>query len=121
MLTEGDITEGYGVLHRCDNPPCVNPAHLWIGTDADNMRDRDQKGRMVSNIKHFRPEMRPRGEKHGHAKLTAEQVQTIRALHGTMPQHAIAKHFGVDRSTISEIQSGKKWRHLLKTDEERQS
>ena len=63
----GQIPDGAFVLHRCDNPLCVNPEHLWLGNNADNMRDMESKGR----AKH------PKGEYHGRAKLTEVQVREI--------------------------------------------
>jgi hypothetical protein len=67
-LANGPIPEGMWVLHSCDNPPCCNPAHLRLGTPADNAADRDARGRR-------RP---PRGEANGRAKLSAEDVVDLR-------------------------------------------
>lgn len=72
-FTNGPIQTGSGyhgtcVLHRCDNPPCCNPAHLWLGTNADNAADRNAKGRSAAgerNGARLHPETRARGERHG--------------------------------------------------------
>lgn len=89
------------VLHTCDNPPCVNPKHLWAGTALDNMRDRDRKGRA-------RP---PRGEAHGMARLTALQVQEIRKRYATgdLTQRSLAEDYGLAQQHVSEIVRGKVW------------
>ena len=89
------------VRHLCDNPQCVNPDHLAIGTHADNMADKRGK--------HSDP--RP-GEKNGRAVLTEQQVREIRRLRGYETQRQIAESFGVSRSLVSMIQTRKKWRHL---------
>jgi hypothetical protein len=68
MLHFGPIPGGLDVLHRCDNPDCVNPSHLWLGTDADHTADKVAKGR----------QSRQKGEMHGQAKLCAAEVITIR-------------------------------------------
>lgn len=89
------------VLHRCDNPPCRNENHLFLGTNADNTADRDRKGR----------NNQPRGEASGKAKLTEADVRAIRAATGTVA--AIAERFGICQANASFIRSGKTWVHLL--------
>lgn len=105
----GSIPEGLQVLHSCDNPPCVNPAHLFLGTQADNIRDAQSKGRLVGNItRHLR------GEKAGGAKLTESQVLEIRRRYGGQRGEAprLALEFGVSSSTVKAICSGRTWSHL---------
>lgn len=87
------------ICHRCDNPPCCNPSHLWQGTQADNLADMVAKGRAVHPCT-------PR-------KLTADQVHAIwaRILDGSCdPQRVIAAEFGVSQPTISHIKAGRVWR-----------
>lgn len=101
MLTNGPIPDGLQVLHRCDNPPCVRPDHLFLGTIMDNMHDKAQKGRTA------------RGEKNGQAKLTPKQVRMIRKrIAAGETRTAIAADFHVTRTTIYFIATGKKWSHL---------
>ena len=104
MLCCGSIPKGMLVLHHCDNPPCVNPDHLYLGTDADNVRDRDNRNR----IQHAR------GIAQGSHKLTDEQVLEIRMLYndGKYSECDIADKFGVSQSTIGCIINYKTWRHL---------
>ena len=101
-LKYGAITDDLCVLHRCDNPKCVNPDHLFIGTIADNNRDMYEKRRG------FRGQHGPLGERNGAAKLTAEQVASIRGEQGS--RRAVAKKYGVSASCIQLICSGKNWR-----------
>jgi len=107
-LVHGPFFEWLNILHRCDNPPCVNPAHLFLGTQADNVADRDQKGRTA------RGEMLSayqRGERARWAKLTAAQVAEIRAaLAGGASQSAVAVRYGVTQSNINRIATGRIWR-----------
>jgi hypothetical protein len=95
---KGPIPDGMFVCHRCDNPPCINPDHLWLGTAKDNIRDCVQKKR--NNI----------GEKNGLAKLTVKQVQEIRQASGL--QREIAERFGVSQSLISMIKNRVWWKHV---------
>lgn len=84
----GPIPEGLGVLHRCDNPPCCNPAHLFIGTDADNAADRVAKGR------------------HPH-KVTAALVAVIQQARADgVPNKAVAARLGVHSSVVSRVGRG---------------
>lgn len=92
------------VLHRCDNPPCINPAHLFLGTNADNIADRVAKGRDGNH----------KGEAHGGSKLTDEQVIAIRAETGL--QREIAARYGVSQQLISQVRLGQGWSHV--TEEE---
>ena len=101
ILLDKDI-----VLHICDNPPCVNPAHLRKGTMQDNVDDMIAKGRMIV-ADH-------RGERNGRAVLTENDVKEVVKL--TLAGHsrgAIAKHFGVSRPVISDIVCGNHWRNVV--------
>lgn len=92
------------VLHRCDNPPCCNPRHLFLGTVQDNNADRVAKGRSARTGQLA-------GEDHPFARLTAAQVGEIRRrVAAGERQSAVAREFGVDPSHISKIVSGRKWR-----------
>jgi hypothetical protein len=97
----GAIPDGLGVLHLCDSPACVRPSHLFLGTQADNMRDMAEKGRAV------------RGEAHPRAKLTVEKVLGIRAghKHGATGA-ALASEYGVNASCISKVIAGRLWKHI---------
>lgn len=101
VLLDGRDPEGLCVLHRCDNPPCVNPAHLFLGTRADNAADRDAKGRGNS------------GTVNGQARLTDAQVVEIRArVAAGELQRVVAASFGVGRPTVSRIVNRKGWVHV---------
>lgn len=103
VLTFGAIPPGLQVLHRCDNPPCINPDHLFLGTNLDNVADRVAKGRNGA----------PRGELVPTAKLTADGVKTIRHLHDLgWSNLAIAAVVPVNDRSISNIVTGKTWRHV---------
>jgi hypothetical protein len=94
------------VLHRCDNPPCVNPDHLRIGTSADNTLDMIRKGRGLWPG----PRNPRRGQNGTTAKLTAAQVAEIRfLLAGKMSQRAIGARYGVTQATVSDIRCGRTW------------
>lgn len=102
-LANGPIPAGMWVLHRCDNPACVNPAHLFLGTSADNVRDMDAKGR--------RRGWSPRGESNPAAKLKAYQVNEIRdALAAKTNRAELARRYSVSPHLITAIAQGKVWR-----------
>lgn len=112
----GTIPDGALVCHRCDTPECVNPEHLWVGTHADNLKDRDQKGRTASgdiNGARAQPETRPRGWRHPASKLTDGQVKEIRRRCADgESQTAVARDFGVRSTNVNAIVLRKAWRHL---------
>ncbi|MCA1685872.1 MAG: HNH endonuclease [Planctomycetia bacterium] len=100
----GPLASGLCVLHRCDNPKCVRPDHLFAGTVADNNADMDAKGRRVANF----------GEASGVAKLTAPAVLEIRSLYMRgVSRRTLSQRFLVGYSTISEVVRGRSWKHLL--------
>ena len=100
-LSHGPIPDGLDVLHSCDNPPCVRPDHLFLGTQLDNIADREAKGR--GGAAH--------GEHHGRAKLTEAQVRQIRAR-ATEPRGVLAAEFHVGIDAIKRILSGRYWSHV---------
>lgn len=97
------IPEGVQVCHRCDNPPCCNPAHLFLGTAVENVNDCIAKGR--GN--------RAAGERHRSAKLTPEQVRQIRATpnrYGALS--ALARELGVSPTTVHNAANGITWKDV---------
>lgn len=100
MLFKGPIPDGIHVLHQCDVRNCVNPAHLRLGTHAENMADMMLKGRHVAR----------NGERAGGAKLKAQQVVAIRK--DDRIGRLIAAQYGVSKSLIEAIRRRKVWRHL---------
>lgn len=105
MVHRGLIPSGLYVCHRCDNPSCVNPEHLFIGTCADNVRDCHSKGRAARG-NGFKA-----GERHHNAKLTREKAGEIRRrrLAGEV-RHTIARDFGVSLTTVTQIASSQRWK-----------
>ena len=97
-LAKGPIPEGLCVLHRCDTPACVNVNHLFLGTHADNMRDRNSKGRASA------------GELHGSAKLGEKDIKKIRK--DSRSQREIAKDYDVDHKSIWAIKNYCTWKHV---------
>ncbi len=115
-LFKGPIPEGMLVMHACDNPECVNPSHLSVGTHADNNADKAKKGRAVSGEKHHsrtNPECLLRGEKHGRTSLTREDVIEMRCLaREGVADKALAELYGISASQAWRIVKGKFWQHL---------
>lgn len=131
----GEIPEGLYVLHMCDNPPCCNPAHLFLGTTKDNSEDMVSKGRQRKGDNHpsrLYPERRPRGERHwtkirpgelrgernANSKLTEPQVIAIMAryLQGETVAH-LGREFNVRPQTVSGIVHGKSWAYLFQPED----
>jgi hypothetical protein len=107
LFAYGEIPEGMHVCHRCDNPPCVNPAHLFLDTREGNMRDRDAKGRVHRGMKHH-------GESSGRsAKLTLAQVTEIKRAYAAREasQAKLGKRFGVSQTQVGRIVRGERWAH----------
>lgn len=115
-LAYGPIPDGMFACHRCDNRGCVRPTHLFLGTAADNMADRDAKGRQASGLRngsHTRPERRPKGEAHGRQKLTEDQVRAIRkALDSGASYRELGEVYGVAAQSIRCIANRRNWAWL---------
>ncbi len=106
-IFKGDIPAGLFVCHKCDFRPCVNPAHLFLGSNAENQQDAAAKGRKRSQF----------GERHHRARLAEEEVRKIRALlaFGESSQAEIGRRFDVSRYTINSIARGRGWKHQKET------
>ena len=94
-LFVGEIPKGMNVLHKCDNPKCGKPEHLFLGTQMDNSKDKCAKGRQ------------PKGETHGQSKLTEEAVLVIRS--SNLKQKDLAIMFSVSQQQISRVQKKDRW------------
>lgn len=122
-LTHGPVPDGMCVLHRCDNPICVRPDHLFLGTRGDNARDMASKGRAhlqrrphaMAGDKHWsrqKPTLVRRGEDHHQAKLAAADAVAIRNAFADGATHAaLAAQYGVSEGTIGFIVKGTTWKH----------
>lgn len=100
----GPIPEGLQVLHTCDVPNCVNPDHLWLGTNYDNIQDKVSKGRCQDM----------KGEAHPRAKLSESDVHSIRKKYaaGGITQKSLSEKYGVTRGMIGYIVRGDHWSHV---------
>lgn len=99
-LYVGEIPEGLHILHSCDEPACVNPDHLRVGTQQENIDDRTNKDRAA------------KGENNGRSKLTEADVLEIRAMYPAENKSAIARKYRVSPPTINQIVRRVTWRHL---------
>ncbi len=95
----GVIPKGMYICHKCDVPSCINPDHLFLGTQKDNIRDASKKGRI------------PRGEDNCLSKLMNNQVIGIRKATGSHDE--IAATFNISRANVGAIKRGETWRHLI--------
>lgn len=98
----GTVPKGLCVLHKCDNPPCVNPDHLFVGTFKDNTIDKELKGRANH----------PRGVEHHASVLTPAKVKWIRKNRYRLTMHATAKKLGTSVSCVNHVLQGRSWRHV---------
>jgi hypothetical protein len=118
-LTHGPVDDGLQVCHKCDNPPCCNPSHLFVGSKSENAFDALRKGRLRIPVPNF---VRTPGVAPG-ARLTVEQVLEIRAQWNAAGARAtaimlgtLAEQYGVSRTAIYYIVTGHSWRFLLSAD-----
>jgi hypothetical protein len=124
-LTYGPIPDGILVCHHCDNPCCVRPDHLFLGTQSDTMRDMTMKNRhgwqthpdSYRGVNHWLrryPERIRRGEDVPNARLTEDKVRDIRRVYatGTISQPQLARRFGVSQAMIDQVVTGRTWRHV---------
>lgn len=103
ILTLGEIPDALCVCHTCDNPPCCNPSHLFLGTHQDNMTDRKNKNRSARNM----------GEKNGQSKLTrSDVIDILHRHHNGETEEALAKEKNVSQSTVSKIVLGNSWKSV---------
>jgi hypothetical protein len=105
IIANGDIPKGLWILHKCDNPKCVNPNHMFLGTQTDNMQDAASKGRIKGGA---------RGEAAGKGKLKEVDVLNIKQLlsQGNVQQVEIARMYNVTPTAILLIKKGKNWSWL---------
>lgn len=102
-LANGEIPQGLGVLHKCDNPKCINPDHLFLGTQQDNMKDCISKGRGANPPIAF-------GEDHCRTKFNKDKAISI--IHDKRPVPIIAKENNVSDNTIYRLKNGTSWKGL---------
>jgi predicted DNA-binding protein (UPF0251 family) len=116
ILCRGQIPKGMHVLHRCDQPGCCNPRHLFLGTNRDNIADRVRKGRSAKGRRHWtarHPEWVKRGEERPLSKLTVRAVRAIRrGLRLGTSQKKLAERFGISRSAVYSVKARRSWRHV---------
>ena len=108
-LTQGPIPSGASVCHTCDNPACVRPSHLFLGTHSDNMRDASAKGRL-RNYQGGVP-----GEQNGNAAVSEADVREIRRLrHDGVSGREVARRYGLSPAQVSRIHTGRRWAHVAR-------
>lgn len=120
QIAHGVVPAGMYICHSCDNPGCVRPDHLFLGTPADNHHDARSKGRLRSNPPtgarhwaHQHPERVRRGEANNKAKLTEAQVrELVKAHRNGSSQTELARQYGIRQSSVWQILAGHTWKHV---------
>lgn len=102
MVHKGEIPSGLYICHHCDNPCCINPDHLFAGTNADNMADCARKGRSAG--------LRNIGQVNGRSVISEIDAKVI--AKSAEPHKVLAQRYGVSRSTITHLKTGRTWRHI---------
>lgn len=103
LINQVCILPGFVILHKCDNPACINPEHLTLGTHKDNVDDKIQKGRDVTIV----------GSERSTAILDEEKVREIKIkLRNNQSMASIAREYGVAPTTIQNIRDGRNWKHV---------
>ena len=114
------LLPGMYACHTCDNGRCIQPEHLWEGTNSENIQDSVRKGRFNAVPRKYTPSPNRRhnprrGEDHPLRKLTNEQVYEIRRLNKTgIGYRRLARLYGLEQSSVGDICRGRIWKHLLK-------
>lgn len=110
LAFRGEIPESMLICHKCDNPMCVNPDHLFLGTPMDNMRDKVEKGRWRGGPACWEKDRKGAG--HHNAKLNDAKVRLIRLLGKAISTNRWAAEFGVSHQAIKMVQQNKTWTHV---------
>ena len=106
LFANGDLEDQRMACHRCDNPRCVNPNHLYFGTQAENVQDMDARGRRVNK--------QPKGSQHGLSRLTENEVRQIRLLTASgATAKALSEKFKISLVQTYHIRSGRVWKHVI--------
>lgn len=115
FINFGEIPKGMCVCHNCDNPSCVNPNHLFLGTTYENVKDRVNKGRTakgINNGAYTHPEKINKGEQVGTSKLCYNDIIEIRKAATTISRRKLGKLFNVSHNTICRIVNHESWQHV---------
>ena len=112
-FVNGPIPEGKEIMHICDNPACVNPNHLMLGSHAENMLDAKTKGRTSGGFHFVHEENRSLGEKHGQSKLTDNDIREIRQKYDSgIKVNELARQYGMGHAQIGMIAHRRAWIHI---------
>lgn len=98
----GPIPDGALVLHTCDNPPCVNPAHLYLGSHSDNAKDRERRGRGRDVV----------GSRNGHSTITEQTAIRVKMMRGVLSASLVSRVLGISINQVCQIMNGKAWKHV---------
>lgn len=116
IMRHGEIPDDLFVCHHCDNPTCIRPAHLFLGTQKENLADRESKGRTLKGKDHWahqKPERLARGSFHGNTRLTESVVREMRQKYADKKasQNELSREYGLSQASVNSILMGKTWAH----------